>query len=520
MSTRPPLAAASIAVVLSTALIALLGAASAVAKTKTIELSTSSPAKVKTGIVLSKGETVKLEVSGDGKCGAGDDCPGGNPLGSGQTCAGRALGPLDPGPAPNLPYGSVDGQIGTGAPFTTGSSKTAGGKGELVLFYNDCSEYYGDNTGSFTVKATYSSCSADDDEEDDEAGEDPAARASRVELETKSCKLKVRISGTVIRRVCAEKGCDGLHVVPVAGQQVELIGKKRSYETQTNGSGEYRFRVKHGKYRVHLLGTTKKVEPDAHSVNGSDDIGDLDFTLCKMPEGYGGKVPGCDLVKVDGKATDYYDGPVSGPEITSDTDTATVKGGRFTIYATRGSGKLDEHRLRADVRPGDIEAVTVPTGADVNQAEVRFLPRIKYRLGLSKRGRMDFEAWNLPVSTLGNAPSVEGSGAPASYYFEAIGTDRTSPSNLICALKGGTTVATPGANEFSDGASLFEDFEYAAEAERIEIRGPTPETPNPTYTSQYCEATWTGLIKDAAGNILVRQIFPGKGLFKPRSPNE
>lgn len=66
---------------------------------------------------------------------------------------------------------------------------------------------YGDNTGSFTVKATSSPCSADD-EEDEEGSEARAARASRVELETKRCKLKVRISGTVIRRVYAEKGCD------------------------------------------------------------------------------------------------------------------------------------------------------------------------------------------------------------------------------------------------------------------------------------------------------------------------
>ncbi|HEY2717496.1 MAG TPA: hypothetical protein VGI73_14870 [Solirubrobacterales bacterium] len=507
-------------VLLALTLCSLLCAAPAVAKTKTFELSTASPAKLETGIVLGKGETVKLEVSGNGKCGAGDDCPASNPLGSGQTCAGRSLGPLDPGPAPSLPYGSVDAQIGSGAPFTTGSSKTAGGKGELVLFYNDCAEYYGDNTGSFTVKATYSPCAADDEEEDSEDSEDRAARASRAERETKTCKLKVRISGIVLRRVCAEKGCDGLRVVPVAGQQVELIGKKRSYETQTNGSGEYRFRVKHGKYRVHLLGTTKKVEPDAHAVNGSDDVGGLDFTLCKMPDGYGGKVPGCDLVKVDGTATDYYDGPVSGPEITSDTDTATVKGGRFTIYATRGSGTLDEHRLLSEARPGDIEAVPVSTGADVNRDEVKFLPQIKYRLGLSKRGRMDFEAWNLPASTLGNAPSVEGADAPASYYFETIGTNRTSPSNLICTLRGGTTVAPPFPNPLPDGATLFEDFDYAAVAERIETSDGTPENPLPTYTSQYCEATYFGLIKDAAGNVLAKQAFPGKGIFKTLSPNE
>jgi hypothetical protein len=140
---------------LTSALVMASGSSGASVKTKTFTVNTGSPAKVATGIVLKRGETVKLAVSGDGKCGAGNDCPAGNPGGSGQTCAGRSLGPLDPGPAPQLPYGAVVGQVGNEAPFATGAARTVTGSGELILFYNDCAQYYGDNTGSFTVTVTY-----------------------------------------------------------------------------------------------------------------------------------------------------------------------------------------------------------------------------------------------------------------------------------------------------------------------------------------------------------------------------
>jgi hypothetical protein len=129
-------------------------ASPAQAESKSFTISTASPATVATGIVLKNGQSVKIEVSGDGKCGAGDDCPAGNPNGSGTTCAARALGSLEPGPAPALAFGAVAAQIGSEPPFATGASKTATGQGELVFFYNDCIKYYGDNTGSFTAKVT------------------------------------------------------------------------------------------------------------------------------------------------------------------------------------------------------------------------------------------------------------------------------------------------------------------------------------------------------------------------------
>ncbi len=132
------------------------GAASAQgAKTKTFTLDLGSPAKVSTGIVLQGSGWAKLTVSGNGSCGEGSDCPAGNPLGSGQTCAGRSLGPLDPGPAPALPYGAVAGQLGSAPPFATRATSKVTGPGKLSLFYNDCADYYGDNTGSFTVKVVY-----------------------------------------------------------------------------------------------------------------------------------------------------------------------------------------------------------------------------------------------------------------------------------------------------------------------------------------------------------------------------
>jgi hypothetical protein len=444
-------------------LAALGSSSSAAAQTKTFTLNLGGPGKVKTGIVLKDGAKVKLTVSGDGKCGEGSDCPAGNPSGSGQTCSGRALGPLDPGPAPNLAYGAVAAQVGTAPAVATGSAKTVSGKGELLLFYNDCDGYYDDNTGSFTVKATYGS--------------------------------QLRISGTVIRRKCADKACKTLKVIPVKGQQVELKRKGHTYETQTDKTGSYRFRVNQGKYQVHLLGTTKQVEPDTRSVNATEDVAGLDFTLCKLPAGYSGGDPGCELVKVEGEADDFYGEAVSGPEISSDTDIQPIKGGAFSLYASRGSGLLEEHRLDRAAHPDDVETFHVSTGQDVNRVAIKLLPQITYLDVLPNRARIEYEAWNLPY---GPDPELRKGLASHSYIFEIFGANRTTPSNIVCALDGGGSLLP--ADSDSD-ASLFEDL---SELYPEKIEEPGFDKP----VERFCKATYFGRIKDRQGNILARKAVP------------
>jgi hypothetical protein len=108
-----------------------------------------------TGIRLAKGQKLTLRVSGNGKCGAGTDCPAGDPFGSHHTCAGRTLGPLADGPAgPKVNYGAVAAKVGEHAkPFMVGHRKTVTGPGLLYVIYNDCAGYYADNSGSFTITA-------------------------------------------------------------------------------------------------------------------------------------------------------------------------------------------------------------------------------------------------------------------------------------------------------------------------------------------------------------------------------
>jgi len=120
---------------------------------RTFVLQATSDAWVDTGITIPKGGSVLVTVSGNAKCGPGTDCPAGNPLGAGHTCADRTLGRLAPGPAPDVFYGAVGGRLGAkGTPFMIGASNTVRGPGLLFLVYEDCKGYYGDNSGSFDVR--------------------------------------------------------------------------------------------------------------------------------------------------------------------------------------------------------------------------------------------------------------------------------------------------------------------------------------------------------------------------------
>jgi hypothetical protein len=130
-----------------------LPAGSASAKTRSFTIAATNSSFVHTGVVLARGGSVKVKVSGDGKCGPG--CHPGDEAGYGSTCETRAQGALSPGPAgPNQDIG-IFGRFGQGKIFMIGHGGTFKGVGELSVVYNDCAGYYFDNTGSFTVKVTY-----------------------------------------------------------------------------------------------------------------------------------------------------------------------------------------------------------------------------------------------------------------------------------------------------------------------------------------------------------------------------
>jgi hypothetical protein len=122
---------------------------------KTVTVAATNDAWIDTGVHLSAGQHATLTVSGDASCGPGSDCPAGSTTGAGTTCAGRTLGPLPPGPAPNVNYGAIGARLGSsGAAVMVGSKLTVTGPGELYVVYEDCAGYYNDNSGSFTVQIT------------------------------------------------------------------------------------------------------------------------------------------------------------------------------------------------------------------------------------------------------------------------------------------------------------------------------------------------------------------------------
>ena len=127
------------------------GRAASAGGTKTFRLAATSAAWVNTRIRIPV-SGAKVTVAGNAKCGPGTDCPAGSPLGAGHTCGARALGALNPGPAPDTNYGAVAGRLDpSGKPFMIGASKTVKGPGILYLVYEDCAGYYGDNSGTFNV---------------------------------------------------------------------------------------------------------------------------------------------------------------------------------------------------------------------------------------------------------------------------------------------------------------------------------------------------------------------------------
>lgn len=128
-------------------------ASGAPVKSRTVTISAGRASWTSTGVRLAKGQSVTLTVRGNAKCGAGTDCPAGDPLGARHTCVTRTLGPLKPGVAgPTVNYGSVAAKVGTyGKPQMVGRRHVVHGPGLLFVVYNDCAGYYADNTGSFTI---------------------------------------------------------------------------------------------------------------------------------------------------------------------------------------------------------------------------------------------------------------------------------------------------------------------------------------------------------------------------------
>ena len=214
--------------------------------TKTFTLPAGSGAWVSTGIDIPAGGSVRVTVSGDAKCGAGTDCPAGNPLGAGHTCATRTLGPLAPGVAPDVNYGAVGGRVGPrGAPFMIGAAKTVDGPGVLYLVYEDCAGYYGDNSGSFTVKVTGGYV----------------------------------LSGKVVASACSGAAATCKRPTPVEGVTVTATGSGR--ETTTTGKdGTYSLTLPRGTYTVTPRLADQDFTPPARTVELTRDVPNVNFSTC------------------------------------------------------------------------------------------------------------------------------------------------------------------------------------------------------------------------------------------------
>lgn len=111
---------------------------------------------VDTGLHLSAGQTVRINATGTITCARGWPCVYG-PNGSGRSGADEDSNPYDGAwLAPNLSAWSLIGRLDSGVPFFVGAGEArVTGPGELYLGYND--NYYGDNSGSFSVTINTSS---------------------------------------------------------------------------------------------------------------------------------------------------------------------------------------------------------------------------------------------------------------------------------------------------------------------------------------------------------------------------
>ena len=145
------------------ALVVPVAEASAATSSRTVAVPATQP-WTDTGIALSAG-TVSFKASGTINVQSGNPAFNNTPAGQGPAdpgCIGNSDTPWgDDWTAEGLPCWSLIGRIGDGSPFEIGDAATftVSSPGELYLGVNDQATAFGDNSGSWTVQASWTSSS-------------------------------------------------------------------------------------------------------------------------------------------------------------------------------------------------------------------------------------------------------------------------------------------------------------------------------------------------------------------------
>ena len=181
--------------------------ASAATSSKTVTVA-ATQAWTDTHIYLSRG-TVSFKASGTINVSSGNPAFNNTPAGQGPAdpqCIGNSATPWgDDWTATGLPCWSLIGRIGNGSPFEIGDSAThaVSNPGELYLGVNDQSTSFVDNSGSWTVQASWTSSSPVSPQVKQEAKKAAADLRSDAVLLTAVAAACTRLEDPRLEAACA-----------------------------------------------------------------------------------------------------------------------------------------------------------------------------------------------------------------------------------------------------------------------------------------------------------------------------
>jgi hypothetical protein len=224
-------------------------------------------------------------------------------------------------------------------------------------------------------------------------------------------KGDVVLSGRVVERECVphHEPCK-LDVVPVKRQAIAAVGKRGTFETETEADGTYAMPVPKGSYKVRAVGS-KFVQPAARSVDARGDVSRLDFDLCKQPRGYRGPHLSCRLVEIDGQALDVAGKPYEHANVSTTDDSAQADAsGRFVLFTEPGAVAVEAESRTLGFHRASGSSTVHATG-DFATVRVTLAPKISISQASGTEVVVHIDGIPLTTGTLtfaiGHDPAIE-----------------------------------------------------------------------------------------------------------------
>jgi hypothetical protein len=297
---------------------------------------------------------------------------------------------------------------------------------------------------------------------------------------------KVVLSGSVFRRVCIghrEPDHCQVKVVGDRARSLTAVGDGHTYHASTNSAGGYSFKVKPGHYTIRVDPTTFGVDkgstdPKSRSVDAQEDVANLDFSSCKMPEGYRGE---CGLARIVGRVVDVDGAPYASaivfvgdvrerPHSESDyDDVLTDRSGNYDLFTTPDTTEVSAR----DAVDGDVRnSINVDLTRAVTYApDIKLVPELSVT---STAAQLFAQAGGLPLQ-------------------QAVTTD-----DLVATARNSSIFCRSSATVPLMMRSDEPEYRRFGEA--------TVDADSTGFAS-FCPGAWTAFVRNSSGRPLVTTTF-------------